>query len=530
MKKQTKGIIFTVIFGGGLLFWATAASLPGLMPPQEEQEFTMTGTPADNFPDEQRAQFCGTGSAKSNDYVTEYKIPTECTQPLAIVTDPQGNVWFAQTNTGKIAKFDPTSESFTEFDNMGWPERGRSMMWGMDYSPDGSIWYTDEAHDILWRFSTLDETYQSITYPAEADSLPQKLRVVGSQIIVNDFTGNKITFLNPVQSEEEVSYLSLPSPVENSVTGDFAIDSNESIWYTNWIFQQAGVLVNFDQKSYSDSNVDPDNPTLPLFDYIEVFEFPPGLTTPNGITVDNNDKIWIADTSSSFFFKFDPTDESFTRYLTSEPTISTYGNSSGLIKTPVSRPYWMAQDDQGRIVFNEQTGNRLGFFDPVDESLVEYVIPSKNPFWADCELLPDCGLAQVFGFDVAGDKVWFTEWVENNIGVLDTSVPLPLEIEIVPQTLSLKKGESTDLTLQIVPLKRQSSQDVSIVTATTATSFDLNIEPETRNLNLSYDALPTIPITITANENALSTAHKVLVGVQTQDVTISKYVTIKIES
>ncbi len=531
MKKQTKGIIFTVIFGGGLLFWATAASLPGLMPPQEEQEFTVTGTPADNFPDQQRSQFCGIGNARSNDYITEYKIPTECTQPLAIVADPQGTIWFAQTNTGKIAKFDPDTEKFTEFDNEGWPARGRSMMWGMDYSPDGSIWYTDEAHDLLWRFSIIDETYQTITYPrSEADSLPQKLEVVGSQIIVNDFTGNKITFLDPVQSEEEIEYLSLPSPVENSVTGDFVLDSNESIWYTNWVFQQDGVLVKFDQKNYYDSLTDPDDPSLPLFDYIQIFEFPPGLTTPNGITVDDNDdKIWIADTSSSFFFQFDPNDESFTRYLTSDPTVPTYGNSSGLIKTPVSRPYWMDTSDDGRIVFNEQTANRIAFFDPKDESLVEYLVPSKNPFWADCELLPDCGLAQVFGFDIAGDKVWFTEWVENNIGVLDTSVTLPLEIEIVPQEITLSKGESTDLTLQIVPLKRQSSQDVSVVTATTATAFDLTIEPETSNLKLSFDELPTIPVTISANENALSTTHKVLVGLETEDVTISKYITVNIE-
>ena len=28
------------------------------------------------------------------------------------------------------------------------------------------------------------------------DSLPQRLEVVGSQIIINDFTGNKITFLD----------------------------------------------------------------------------------------------------------------------------------------------------------------------------------------------------------------------------------------------------------------------------------------------------------------------------------------------
>ena len=530
MKKQTKGILFFGFIGGIMMTSGIVIGIPGILPTEEGPVVTITGTPADNFADEQRAQFCGIGNAKSNDYITEYKIPTECTQPLAIVTDPQGNVWFAQSNTGKVAKFVPSTESFTEFENPFWPPGGRSMMWGMDYAPDGSISFTDEAFDSIWRFSIQDETYQRITYPSDGDALPQKLQVYGSQIIVNDFTGNKITFLDPILSEEEVTYLSLPSPVENSVTGDFALDSNETIWYTNWVFPQSGVLVQFDQKNYYDSLIDIDNPSLPLFDYIKIHELPPGLTTPNGISVDNNNKIWIADTSSSFFFKFDPDDETFTRYLTSEPTVSSYGNSSGLIKSPVSRPYWMALDETGRIVFNEQTANRLAFFDPVDESLVEYLVPSKNPHWGDCELTADCGLAQVFGFDVDGDKVWFTEWVENNIGVLDTSVPLPLEIEIAPQEITIKKGESTELPLEIIPLKGANSENVSIVISTTATFSDLIIESEIDNLYLNNDEIQTISITITANENSLARTHKVLVGVQTADVTISKYITIKIES
>ena len=72
---------------------------------------TMTGTPADNFPDSERAQFCGSAIAKSTTFVQEYSIPTPCTNPLSITTDYDGNVWFTQTNTGKIAKFDPVSES-----------------------------------------------------------------------------------------------------------------------------------------------------------------------------------------------------------------------------------------------------------------------------------------------------------------------------------------------------------------------------------------------------------------------------------
>ena len=250
MKK--KGLLVVFFFGGIMV--TSGFGLQSMMspPPQDNPEFTITGTPADNFPDVQRAQFCGSGNAKSTDYVREFSIPTPCTNPLAVVTDYDGNVWFTQTNTGKVAKFDPITEKFTEYDNPSWPPGGRSMMWGIDYAPDGSVWFTDEAYDSVWKFSTIVEQYERLGYPSEGNSLPQKLQIVGSQIIINDFTGNKLTFLDPSQSSNDVNYLSIPSPVDDSVTADFAIDANDNVWFTNWVFQQGGVLVKFNQNGYLD--------------------------------------------------------------------------------------------------------------------------------------------------------------------------------------------------------------------------------------------------------------------------------------
>jgi len=528
VKKQTKGMIAIVFLGGALLFWAAAASVPSIIPPEPGMEVTQTGTPADNFPDAQRAQFCSSGDAKSNTYVTEYKIPTECTMPLAIVTDPQGNVWFTQTNTGKVAKFDPSTETFTEYENPTWPQDARSMMWGIDYSPDGSLWFTDEAYDTIWKFSIQDESYDRINFPSDGDSLPQRLKVVGSQIIINDFLGNKITFFDASQSDEQLTYISLPSPVENSVTGDFAVDSNENLWYTNWIFQQTGVLVKYDQRGYSESLKNSEEDSLPLFEFLEVYQLPPGLNTPNGAVADSNGKIWLADTSSSFFFSFDPESESFTQYSTSLPTISTYGNYSGLIKTPVTRPYWIELDQNERVVFNEQTANRIGIFDPNTNTLTEYLIPSKNPNWADCGLLADCGLAQVFGFTIDDEKIWFTEWVENNIGVLDTSIPLPFEINIDTEEIILKKGEQTQINVNFIP--NSNSQTISLVSTSTAAFDDLSVKSSVETIQLSSNEPISIPIQISASENALSGTYKVLIGGQTHDVTISKYLTLQVES
>jgi len=513
VKKQTKGMIAIISFGSLLLFWAAAASVPSIIPPEPGMEVTQTGTPADNFPDAQRVQFCSSGDAKSNTYVTEYKIPTECTMPLAIVTDPQGNVWFTQTNTGKVANFDPSTETFTEYENPTWPQGARSMMWGIDYSPDGSLWFTDEAHDSVWKFSIQDESYDRINFPSEGDSLPQILKVIGSQIIINDFLGNKITFFDAAQSDEGIKFTNLPSPVPNSVTGDFAVDGNENLWYTNWIFQQGGVLVKYDQTGNS----------LP-----DVYELPPGLNTPNGAVADSNGNIWLADTSSSFFFSFDPESESFTQYSTSLPTASTYGNSSGLIKTPVTRPYWIELDQNDRLVFNEQTANRIGIFDPNTNTLTEYLIPSKNPNWADCEQIDDCGLAQVFGFTIDDEKVWFTEWVENNIGVLDTSIPLPFEVNIDTEEIILKKGEQTQINVNFIP--NSNSQTISLVSTSTAAFDDLSIKSSVETIQLSSNEPISIPIQISASENAISGTYKVLIGGQTDDVTISKYLTLQVES
>lgn len=526
MKKQTKGVFAIVFFGGALLFWATAASMPNIFPPEEGMEITETGTPADNFPDAQRAQFCGTGEAKSNTYVREFKIPTECTMPLAITTDPQGNVWFTQTNTGKIAKFDPTTESFTEYENPSWPPGSRSMMWGIDYSPDGSLLYTDEATDSVWKFLIDSERYDRINFPTEGESLPQRLEVRGSQIIINDFLGNKITFFDATQAENELTYLSLPSPVENSVTADFAVDQNNNLWYTNWIFQQDGVLVKFDEKGFSNLMKISDD-VLPIHEYLTVFQLPPGLNTPNGAVADSDGKIWLADTSSSFFFSFDPSSELFTQYSTSLPTPSTYGNFSGLIKTPVTRPYWVDFDQNDRLVFNEQTANRIGIFDSKSNTLVEYLIPSKNPNWADCGLLADCGLAQVFDFTIAGEKIWFTEWVENNIGVLDTSIPLPFDVSTDVDEISLKKGEGTTINVSFTP---NTSEEISLVSTSTAAFDDLSVKSSMTKVQLNAGEQVTIPIQVSASETSLSGKYKILIGGQTGEVTISKYLTLHLSS
>ena len=153
-KKRGKSInkkgIFVVVFFGAILLTSTIViAIPGLSGEDESGIISKTGTPMDNFPDEQRDTFCGTGEAKSTSFVTEYKIPTPCTQPLAITTTPDGMIWFVESNAGLIANFNPNTGFFTEFDNPYLSDGDRSMNWGIDYAPDNSIWSVSYTHLTL---------------------------------------------------------------------------------------------------------------------------------------------------------------------------------------------------------------------------------------------------------------------------------------------------------------------------------------------------------------------------------------------
>ncbi|MEK0345014.1 MAG: lyase [Nitrosopumilus sp.] len=522
-------ILSTVV--GGIMLILIIFTIQNLIP--SEMNVTLTGTPADNFSEEQRSKFCGTGNAKSNDYVKEYKIPTDCTLPQAIVADPDGNIWFVESNTGNLAKFDPSTKRFTEYDNPLWPQGERSMMWGIDYAPDETIWFTDEKYNSVWKFNIQDEKYQRFSFPSEENSYPQRLEIHGSKLIINDFKGNKIVFSDYAQfgektpkftsPDEKLYTYSLLSNNPDAVTADFTIEG-ENIWYTNWVLNGTGILTKVNQTEF-ELSIQNEEEDLTF----EFFPLPANLNTPNGITADNNGNIWLVDSSSSLFFKFNSINENFTQYVTSNPHKSTYGNYTGEIKSPVSRPYWIDMNSSGKLVFNEQGSNSIGVFDPDTESLVEYSIPSKNPHWGDCGNVEDCGLSQVFDFVIDGDKIWFTEWSENNLGVVDTTILLPFEIHLGEDNILLRPGESKSLTFSISSISKNTLPSVSIVLSESFEFLDVQTNDATIE-NFLPDSFELINVTLHADDNLIPGKYKVLLGAATDQVSVSKFVTVIVKS
>ncbi len=476
---------------------------------REEPEMKITGTPADKYEEHERDQHCGSSNAKSNQYIKEFKIPTPCTQPLSIIPDSEGNIWFTQTNTGNIAKFDPESEEFTEYPNDMWSLNGASMSWGIAHTEDDEIWFTDEQYGALWKFSIPEETYSKFEIKGKTKkSSPQKIGLYNDNFIINDFTGNQIVVLNHEKLDEGQYINSTLSIPEGFFTSQAVIDGEGNMWFVMWKYQKEVILVK----------------TNSITQEVKQYSLPTSIQAPNGVALGPLGNIWIADTAGNSFYKFNPENSNVIEFTTSKPSISTYGNASGLIKTPITRPYWNAFDSDGNMWFNQQTGNRLAVFDPNSESLIEYDIPSKNPSWSDCGDLTDCGLSQSFGFTFKDEQIWFTEWVENNIGVLDTSITIPISLDIDNENIPIKQGEQKEIFVIITP---QTSQNMNLILSGNSNSELINVSTKTESTNISEETLK-IPVTISVDENAHKGIYKILLSTQIPGVLVSTYATIKV--
>ena len=115
--------------------------------------------------------------------------------------------------------------------------------------------------------------------------------------------------------------------------------------------------------------------------------------------------------------------------------------------------------------------------------------------------------------------------------IIDTKKPLPFKTSTDKETLVLKKGESGEITLTITYSDISDSINTEIKTshtASTTTNFSDLLISSSRNS--SQGNTEEIEITIQASETSLTGNYKVLLGIGNNEVTVSQYVDVIIES
>jgi virginiamycin B lyase len=476
-------------------------------------------------------QFCGTQTApNSNTYVAEVALPAECEMPVGIAIDG-AKVWYVSTKRGLLGSYDTAAGTFNEYEIPSWPTRSLpftsvpswSMSWTVKIDGRGeNIWFTDQ-NNTIWRFNQSTEDFDMFKVPAKYPSMMDfdsngNLYFIGinSQSL---FFGNVSRIQNG--TSEGFAEISLPLEGFSGVSSDLVtsgglvVDKERNdVWVSLLAFQQKkGQLFQYDIETNK---------------VVRIVDLPTDLGAPVGMELDNYGNVWVADHGTSTFFRYDPSMDNITRFVTSIASPKIYGGSTP--PNAYTLPYWIDKGGDGSLWFNEHTGNKIGRFDPEELALVEYWIPSQNRAWALCP--PEatvCGIANAMQFAVDPENhLWFTEWTENKIAKLDASKQVPIAV-VAPAEVALARGESTEIKVTVVASSDFSGQMIASGTfmPNAALGNSTGIFSE-ESVSLSSGSSKEISYTFTAAQDLKQGQYTIMLGAGNDDVSYMKAVRVNI--
>lgn len=476
-------------------------------------------------------QFCGTDtSPNSNAYITEVSLPTECEMPVGIAID-DAKVWYVSAKRGLLGSYDGAAGTFSEYEIPSWPTRSLPFTavpsWSMSWTvkldgSGGNVWFTDQ-NNTIWRFNQSTEAFDMFKVPAKYPSMIDfdsngNLYFIGinSQAL---FFGN----ISKMENATSDGFREISLPLEGFAgisldlvtSGGLVVDNERNdVWISLLAFQQKkGQLLQYD--------IETDR-------VIRIVDLPPELGSPVGMELDDYGNVWVADHGTSTFFKYDPTVDNITKFVTSIASSKIYGGSTP--PNAYTLPYWIDKGGNGSLWFNEHTGNKMARFDPEELVLIEYWVPSQNRAWTFCP--PEataCGIANVMQFAVdAENEVWFTEWTENKIAKLNGSKEVPVSV-LTPAEVAVARGESTEIKVTVTASGDFSGEMMAAGTFTPNGELgnSTGIFSE-ESVSLSSGASKEVSYTFTAADNLEQGQYMIMLGAGNDDVSYMRALRVNI--
>jgi virginiamycin B lyase len=503
-------------------------------------------------------QFCGLDSKpNSNKYVTEIQLPNDCEMPLGVLVDTNNSkVWYLSTKNGSLGSYDFREQRFDKGQIIPlWKPRDNpiesSQVWTMKTDQNGSIWFTDEKQNSLWKYDTLSGNFEIFKIPATSESF-------GSIYPVSlDFDSNGNIYFVGIRSPSlwfgnttEMSnntyngITEIPLPLQGFKgvdrdlisTGSIAVDNKDkAVWITLLAFGYKGQILKF-------------NTIDQTFD---TFDLPSQLNSPVGIVLDDRRNLWVTDHGTSIFYNFLPDNKSITEFATSKASERIFGRSESFSDGAYTLPYWIHKADDGSLWFNEHTGNKIAHFLPNNNTLIEYWIPSQNKLFSQCdpESTIECGIANALQLSVGSGKirsgdndisnpkaqgsneVWFTEWSENKIGRVDPSRTLPFSVQTSQQEITTRKGDSTSIDVFITPLLISSDRVNMTASATFTPTGDFGNSSwsySEESVILSDGKTKSVKFVISPSPDLGTGRYTLMLGAQDSSVTYLKAIAINI--
>lgn len=434
--------------------------------------------------EEDKERFCGNDIQNSNQYVNEFIIPVECSQPVGLTVDKDNNIWIGSGISGSLMVFNTTTMEFDKIIRIpNWPEQTRiigSMIWDLKFDKNGDLWFTDELSNSIWKYFVNEGKFENYRLLGEG-GYPLSITFDSeNNVWFTQVFGNRLGFFEPskviTNTTEGISELDMSrqidfqtmGPISNGFgfTSDNIIDNttnptntNETLWFSTATFPVGGHIIEYDIAAEA----------LTIHDVTYTH------SVPFSITEDENGTLWVNSHIANRFFSLNPDTGEIRQYATSNPSSS--GNLTTL-------PYYNEYRD-GKVWFNEHYGNAIASYDPKNKTLVEYYIPSQNPLWVNSSN------PLRFTFDNNG-SIWFTEWTENKLGVISKDrldqIPITLGVSKDRLVLDSKNNKGDTIDIHIYKNTINSGKTVnSTITGNNDTTNDID-----KTMNITMDVTSSI--------------------------------------
>lgn len=348
----------------------------------------------------------------------QHPVPNGSSWPFELATDNLGRVWVVEQLSNQLGMFDPTTSSWTEYTLPTPNSTANSVsvdssgnVWVTELTSNKLAELKNGSTKIIEiDIPARNFLLGSLSAPLTCGPVEVISSASGSIWILCLFS-NQIDEYFPNNSTFDQFNL----PIWESGPADLVFDSSDGFYFTAADANMLGHGVLSELQNGTSDGITEFAPTNQTYTFTfqhqtsllgNTSQITSSLPTPAGIAISpDGSTLWVTEHVDSSFDSYNLASKSLDRFWLSK-TYMEYGY-------PVAFPNGIAIDSNGNVWMAEHYGNKIAEFNPTTRNLIEYAVPccSSTPYQS-----PGAG---VYWLTLGkGGTVWFVEVYGDAIGEL----------------------------------------------------------------------------------------------------------------
>ncbi len=439
-------------------------------------------------------------------YVTLYPLPNG-TEPNGILVDKKGIVWSVGTKIHDLFRLDPNTNSLEEYAIPGeHDDADYRMSWSMVQDNEGNIWFSQFGQYPIWRFDPTNDTFTSFHSHVQYAPFQMKHDIRTDDIWFTTLSGGSLGVVQKAQDFGSISnqYEINEFPIGNGTMPSGLDVTGNSILVTEI---EQGKVIKFDAIRSSNGIVT---------GIKQEAEVPAGnnnrFSLPTDVLLSEKDQfLWITEHGPSTVTKYDVRSQKSIQFPTAKSKYDV-----------ASLPFWLREStDNKGIWFNEHEGGSAGFLADnltLTEFHLQNIPQNSIPFMLNLATDP-----------TNHDKLWFSLWTVDEIGVVDKSVLSPFDLMVSDDKAMLSQSKNhAVIHVTIIKNPAVSTKDVVFLNASSTMVSDGSLENMTAQfsipmLSITGQTQNKTMIDLTLNDQSLEKGNYTI-GISAGDALITKTV------